>query len=82
MPVPCCDLAGDNCKGLEVNMMEQADYPIVTLSLGGPDRWRGSTIRITLRNANHYFCRVPADFATGTEESVELSVYQSYKYNA
>ena len=56
--------------------MELLAYPSATLTVGGPHRWQGQKIRITLENSNHYFFNVPDYFAAGTEDSVELIIGQ------
>ena len=62
--------------------MHQSAYPTMTLSVGGPHRWQGHQVRVTLRNGNHYFFDVPSDFAARTEDSVELACHMSHKYTA
>ena len=61
--------------------MQQSTYPTVTLTVGGQHRWQGNKVRVSLANNYLYFFTVPDEFTAGTEESIELMVGQSYKYN-
>ena len=55
-----------------MDVLDLVDIPEVTLTVGGPDRWRGNYFSFTLHNGYDFGYRVPEGFADGDEDETVL----------
>ena len=71
-----------DCQKMEIDLLDLASPPEVTLTVGGPERWRGVSARISLRNGYNFFFVVPSDFAGGSNPDVKLTFTDSFKFDS
>ena len=56
-----------------MDILDLVDYPEVTLTVGGPDRWRGHAFSFKLSNGYNFRYEVPEGFSDANDGQAILT---------